>query len=151
MYNDYVNGYLERKAGGQYVGRLTIEGIDISPIEGVYFKRDNDTYLWLKRKRILEYNDKTLSYSERDAQPRWEAYLKKQVDNDTVAFKGEFTFMRFKFSAVGVWDRILGHDKRQRLNLFVERLPMTQQTIINNINERKRNEQQQQQKDRRRN
>jgi hypothetical protein len=35
-----------------------------------------------------------------------------------------------------VWDKILGNEK-QRLNLFVERLPMSQQTIVNSINEQK--------------
>jgi hypothetical protein len=45
--------------------------------------------------------------------------------------------MRFKYSITGVWDKILGNDK-QRLNLFVERLPLTQQTIINSINESKK-------------
>jgi hypothetical protein len=45
--------------------------------------------------------------------------------------------LRFRYSIVGVWDNILGKDK-QRLNLFVERLPMSQQTIVNRINERKR-------------
>ena len=45
-------------------------------------------------------------------------------------------FLRFKYSIVGVWDNVFGKDK-QRLNLFVERLPMSEQTIINSNNERK--------------
>lgn len=143
MDEGYINGHIERKAGGLYQGTISISGINLGAITAQYFKRDNDTYLWLKRKRILEYNDKTLSYTERDAQPRWEAYLKKQVNDSTVAYKGEFMFMRFKFSIVGIWDRILGTDSQQRMNLYVERLPMNEQTIVNNINERKRNEQKQ--------
>jgi hypothetical protein len=55
-----------------------------------------------------------------------------------VAYKGEFAFMRFRFSITGVWDKVLGKDK-QRLNLFVERLPLPEQTIINSINEAKKN------------
>lgn len=134
----YVNGHLERKAGGKYEGKILVEGIDLSPIVGVYFKKDGQNYLWLKRKKVLDYDMNTLTYVERERKPQWEAYLKKQVNGDVVAYKGEFIFMRFRFSIIGVWDKILGLDKQQRLNLFVERLPMSQQTIINGINERKR-------------
>ena len=68
--------------------------------------------------------------------------MKKQVGQDgVIEYKGEFMFMRFRFSIVGVWDKILGRDtNRQRLNLFVERLPMSEQTLLNSINERKRND-----------
>lgn len=135
--SDYINGYIERNAGGAYEGRITIEGISLDGgIVGVYFKKDERNYLWLKRKRILEYDDKTMSYKEREAKPRWECYLQKQMDDNTVAYKGDFFFLRFRFSVVGVWDRILGTDKKHRLNLFVERLPMAKQTIINGIRER---------------
>ena len=137
MGNDYTNGFLERKAGGRYEGRIVVEGISLGGIVGVYFKQDGDTYLWLKRKRILEYDEALQFYYEREAKPQWEAYLKKQIDGNSVAYKGEFAFMHFKFSIVGVWDKILGKDK-QRLNLFVERLPMAKQTIINSINEHNR-------------
>ena len=137
---DYVNGYIERCAGGTYEGRITIDGVSLEGgIVGMYFKRDERNYLWLKRKCILEYDNKTMSYKEREAKPSWECYLQKQMDDNTVAYKGEFTFMRFRFSIVGVWDRILGTDKQHRLNLFVERLPMSQQTIINGIKERNNN------------
>lgn len=137
---DYVNGYIERDNNGVYVGKLTIDGVHIGGITGMYFKRDGDTYLWLRRRKILEYNDTTMTYNERDARPRWECYLKKQIENNETVYRGEFTFIRFRFSIVGLWDAILGHDKKQRLNLFVERLPINEQSIINNINERKRNE-----------
>lgn len=136
---DYVNGYVERTNDGKYTGCVTIEGIRLAPIEGVYFQKDNSTYLWLKRKRVLEYDDSTMSYSEREASPRWEAYMKKQAADNVVAYKGEFSFMRFRFSITGVWDRVLGTDSQHRLNLYVERLPSSEQTIINGINERKRN------------
>lgn len=139
--NGYLNGFIERKTDGRYQGQFSVEGINLTPIEGHCFKRDNETYIWLRRKKILEYSDKTESYSEREAQPRWECYIKKQMDGNTIAYKGVFTFMHFKFSIIGVWDKILGSDKHGRLNLFVERLPMSEQTIINGINERKRYEQ----------
>ena len=136
----YINGFIERVSGGSYRGRLSIDGVDISPIDGVYFKEGATNYLWLKRRRILEYDDVTDTYKERDAKPKWESYLKKQSTDGVVAYKGEFVFMRFRFTIIGVWDRILGKDKRHRLNLFVERMSINQQTIINSINERKRNE-----------
>ena len=135
MIDDYVNGYVERKKDGTYGGSLTIEGITLQGgITAVYFKDEGENYLWLRRKKVLEYDFESQSYREREAKPQFEAYLKKQVDNNAVAYKGEFIFMRFKFSITGVWDKILGNDK-QRLNLFVERLPHSQQTIINSINE----------------
>lgn len=133
------DGYVQRNSDGSFGGAIKIEGVDLSPIEAVYFKREGDTYLWLKRKPLLEYDHKTESYKERQKEPRWECYLKKQLEDGAVAFKGEFIFLRFRFNIVGVWDAVLGNDKKQRLNLYIERLPLSQQTIINNINERKRN------------
>lgn len=139
MYEDYINGFVERTRDG-YAGRITIEGINLGEIVATYFKKENETFLWLRRMKILEYDDVSQSYVERDARPKWECYLKKQVDDNVVAFKGEFNFMRFRFSIAGVWDGVLGMDKH-RLNLYVERMEKRQQRIINNINERKKNEQ----------
>lgn len=139
MYDDYISGYLECDTHNEYIGQLSIEGIDISPITGVYFKQDGVTHLWLRRCKVVEYDLDTATYSRREASPFFEAYLKKTAADGVVAFKGEFTFLRFKFSIVGVWDAVLGTDKRHRLNLFVERLPINQQTIINKINERLKN------------
>ena len=136
MNGDYINGYVQRTQGGAYEGRVVIDGISLPEITAVYFKENSESYLWLKRKKVLDYDFESQSYKEREAEPRWEAYLKKQLDNNTVAYKGEFMFLRFKYSIVGVWDKILGNDK-QRLNLFIERLPMSEQTIINSNNERK--------------
>ena len=140
MVEGYTNGYIQRTQSGACEGKVSVEGIDLSPISAVFFKKDNDNYIWLKRKKVLEYDEKSQSYKEREAQPLWECYLKKQSDKDTIAYKGEFVFMRFKFSVTGVWDNVLGMDKKHRLNLFIERLPMSEQTIINSINERKRND-----------
>lgn len=137
---DYVNGYIQRTQSGACEGKVSIEGVDLSPISAVFFKKDADNYLWIKRKKILDYDDRSQSYKEREAQPAWECYMKKQADGGAVAYKGEFVFMRFRFRIVGIWDRVLGTDKKHRMNLFIERLPMSEQTIINSINERKRND-----------
>ena len=137
MDSDYVNGFLERKVSGKYEGQVCIDGVDLSPIEGVYFKHGEKNYLWLKRKPLMEYDFDSQSYKTRKRQPQWEAYLEKQTDKAVTAYKGEFAFLRFKYSIVGVWDSILGKD-RHRLNLYIERLPKGQQTILNKINERKR-------------
>lgn len=141
MIDDYVNGYVERKKDGTYGGSLTIEGINLQGgITATYFKDDGENYLWIRRKKVLEYDFESQAYHEREARPPFEAYLKKQLNDGTVAYKGEFAFMRFKYSITGVWDKVLGNDKH-RLNLFVERLPLSQQTIINSINEsRKKND-----------
>lgn len=136
MESDYINGYIQRTKSGSYEGRVVIDGIYLPEITAVYFKENSESYLWLKRKKVLDYDFESQSYKEREAEPRWEAYLKKQIDSDTVAYKGEFFFMHFKYSIAGVWDKVLGNEK-QRLNLFVERLPLSQQTIINSINEQK--------------
>lgn len=139
MIEDYVNGYIQRTQKGTFEGVVSIEGITLPSIVGVYFEDEGNKYLWLRRKKVLEYDFESQMYKERDAKPQFEAYLKKQIDDGAVAYKGEFIFMRFKFSITGVWDKILGKEK-QRLNLFVERLPMSQQTIINSINQSKRND-----------
>lgn len=136
-YNDIgtSNGFLERKSGGRYEGKLSIEGIDLSPIEGVYFQEDGKQYLWIKRKYLVEYDYESQSYKKRPREPRWETYLEKQIDNNIVAYKGECYLLHFRFYVVGTWDLVMGKDK-QRLNLFVERVPMSEQNIIKNINER---------------
>lgn len=134
--NNYCNGHIERKSSGRFEGTLVVEGIDLSPIYGVYFKEDDKTYLWLRRKPLLEYNHKTESYKERQREPYWETYLQKQVNDNGVSFRGEFILFKFKFVIVGIWDSVLGLDKN-RLNLFVDRLPQKEQSIINGINQRK--------------
>jgi len=129
------SGYIERTDDGRFEGALDIEGVDISPIEGVFFQEGAEPMLWLKRKPVLEYVAREMSYIARAAEPRWEAYLKKGKGG-AIAYSGIFPFLHFRFSIVGFWDTAIGDKKR--LNLFVERLPMQQQTIINSINERYR-------------
>lgn len=134
--NEYGgDGFIERKSDGSYNGRLSIEGVDISPIEGVYFKRDGRMYLWLKRKKLLVYDMEQKIYKEKDKEPRWETYLEKCIKDGGTEYAGEFNFLHFKYSIIGLWDRNMGMD-RKRLNLFVERLPMQKQSIINGIRER---------------
>lgn len=135
MTSDYINGYIQRTKGGSYEGRVTIDGVTLPTITAVFFRDGDENYLWLKRKKVLDYNFESQSYKEREAEPRWEAYLKKQLKGSTVAYKGEFMFLRFRYSIVGVWDGVFGKDE-QRLNLFVERLPMSEQTIVKGINKR---------------
>ena len=139
MTEDYINGYIERKSNGAYEGRITIEGITLPSIMGVYFSDEGKNYLWLKRKKILEYDFESRTYKERDASPQWEAYLLKSSGTSGVEYRGEFMFLHFRFSIVGIWDKIMGRDKH-RLNLSVERLPQRDQTIINRINERRKDE-----------
>ena len=136
-YYGYACGWIERVRGGRYEGGLVVEGVDISPIEGVYFQQDGRNWLWLKRKPLLEYDLKSEKYLERPREPRWEVYLEKQ-GSQVVAYRGTFAFLHFRFQITGIWDVVLGKDKG-RLNLFVERLPAAEQTIINAINERNRN------------
>lgn len=143
MENDYnyINGFIERRRNGVYDGQIRVQGVDLSPIEATFFKDEEtgDNYLWLKRRPVMEFDFDTQCYTTRARKPFFEAYLKKTIDGNVVSYKGEFMFMRFKFSISGVWDIVLGKEK-QRLNLFVERLPMSQQNILNDINERRRNE-----------
>lgn len=134
---EYINGYIERKSGGGYDGVLKIDSIDISPITAVAFKDEGKTYLWLKRKDMLVYDENTQQYLSRKREPRWEAYLEKQMDGSTIAYKGEFHFLMFKYEIVGIWDSVLGKEK-SRMNFFVERLPMEKQDIINGINKRRK-------------
>ena len=134
MNNGYSTGYIFRRKNGSHEGVLDIEGVEVSPIEGMYFKEDGTQYLWLKRKPTLEYDDDECKYVTRASTPSFEAYLRK-TSEDNVAYRGEFTFLRFRYTIVGIWDTVFGSDK-SRLNLYVERMPMSQQKIINSINER---------------
>lgn len=135
MKNDgYINGYIQRQKDGSVEGGITIDGVSLSPIEATFFDEDGKKCLWLKRKQILEYDERTQSFMGRASEPRWEAYLQKKSDG-VVAYYGECHFLHFRYSITGVWDSILGKEK-SRLNLFVERLPMNEQNIINNINSR---------------
>lgn len=84
----------------------------------------------------MEFNYAEQRYITRERRPQVPIYMKKQVDSDgVVAFKGDFMFMRFKFNIVGVWDAILGKETN-RLNLYVERAPRNEQTLLQSINER---------------
>lgn len=85
------DGFVEREHGGSYRGKVVIDGVVIDNIIGVYFKQGGDHYLWLRREKVLEYDERTSSFKERDARPRWEAYLRKQLDDDAVAYKGSST------------------------------------------------------------
>lgn len=137
-YDGYVNGHIERDSYGNYTGMLTVEGINLSPLEGQYFKKDGDMYLYMKRKPIMEYDYDLGKYNQRERRPQVQIYMKKQVGGDgVVAYKGDFMFMRFKFIITGVWDAILGKE-RNRLNLFVERAPRNEQTLLQSIVERKK-------------
>lgn len=135
--NGYINGYIERKPDKSFAGTLSVDGVKLDGIVGEYFKEDGVTHLWLKRKPLLEYDAVTQTYVQRPREPRWEAYLQKQ-QHDTIAYKGTFKFLHFCYSIVGIWDKVLGMEK-QRMNFYIERLPMNEQTIINSINERKKN------------
>lgn len=130
----YSDGYVERKAGGKYEGELAIDGVSLSPILAVFFKEEGKSYLWLRRAPLLEYDFEELRYKQRQREPRWEAYLSKYSDGK-IAYRGECAFLHFKYEITCIWDDVFGKT-RNRLNLFVERLPMNRQTIINSIKER---------------
>lgn len=134
--NGYTSGSIERNKDGNYVGNLTIEGIDLSPVQGVLFSKEGKNYLWLRRCDKVVYDPDTNTYSKKKREPRLEAYLEKQMDGNVVAYKGEFFFLRFRFSICAVWDSVLGMETN-RMNLFVDRMPQQSQTIINNIANRK--------------
>lgn len=136
--DDFINGFIEKSLYGDYSGELSIEGIDLSPVQAQYFKKDLDTYLWIKRKDKLIYDADTQTYVRKQRTPKLDCYLKKCVEDNKVVYRGEFYFMHFKFSITGLWDKVVGVE-RSRLNLFVERLPIEQQTIINNIKNRREN------------
>jgi len=133
---EYINGYIERKSGGKYEGEISVDSVNLSPITAVSFKQDNNTYLWLRRKDMLVYDENKQQYLTKKREPRWEAYLEKQMEGNTVAYRGEFYFLMFKYEIVGVWDSVYGKEK-SRMNFFIERLPMERQDIINGINEQR--------------
>ena len=136
---DGFDGYLQRTRSGRFEGEIRVRNVNLSPIEGVYFKEDGKMYLWIRRKPILEYDDVEQKYKARAREPRWEAYLEKQ-NGGIPAYKGEFFFLRMRYTISGIWDVVLGMEKN-RLNFLVEQCPMKEQTIVNKINERKRGEQ----------
>lgn len=132
-------GYIERSRGG-YVGELNIDGVDISPISAVYFKDNGTHWLWLKRKKIMEYSFETGEYTARAPSPAFEAYLVKAKSNQKeYAYKGDFVFFRFKYTIFGVWDEMM--KKTDRLNLYIERKPIEEQNILKRLNAIKNGEQ----------
>ena len=65
-HDDYINGFVEHNKDGSYKGSLTIDGIALQGgITAVYFKDDGESYLWLRRKKVLEYDFESQSYKER--------------------------------------------------------------------------------------
>ena len=75
MDDDIPSGWIERRPGGKYEGRISIERIDLSPIEAVYFKDGVDNYLWLKRKPIMEYDMEAMTYRTRPREPSCLGYV----------------------------------------------------------------------------
>jgi hypothetical protein len=135
--NECGYGFLEKTENKRYSGEVSVDGVNLSPIEGVLFRKDGKTFLWLRRTDKLVYDNEEMRYVTKKRKPEWQAYLEKQVGDNVVQYKGEFFFMRFKYIISGVWDRVMGMDKRQRMNFYVERAPMSRQDIINGINDRK--------------
>lgn len=127
-----TDGYLQREAGGVYRGRLRIDGVDLSPITGVYFKEKGNTYLWLQRSPMKEYDETTQTFKDKPREPRWEAYLKKNTSSPSIAYDGMFFFLRLQYRIVAMWDAVMGKE-RGRLNFYVERLSAKEQHIIQNI------------------
>jgi len=132
--NDYTNGILIRRKDSYYQGTLRIDGVDISPVEATFYKDGDDTRLWIKRRPLLEYDNKEHCYKQRLRRPHWEAYLRR-VKGVRDAFEGTFMFLRFKYTITAHFD-VTYQDKFSHVNLFVERAPIEEQTIINGIYER---------------
>lgn len=127
----YCNGYIQRKADG-YVGELTIDGVDISPIVAVFFRDDyGKRWLWLKRKKITEYDFENEVFYKREPSPAWEVYMEKLTSKEKIAYRGEFIFFKFKYRITAIWDDVF--KDKERLNFFVDRLPYQEQSIIRNI------------------
>lgn len=131
------NGFLQRH-NGEIVGELIIDDVNLSPIEGKLFVNPKDAkqYLWIKRKQIIEYDDKTHSYIKREREPRWQVYMQK-VESNSTPYVGEFTFLHFKYKIEAVWDLTDYGKSKKRINLYIERLPYEKQTIINEISKRR--------------
>lgn len=126
------DGYLQREAGGRYTGRIRIFGVDLSPVEGVYFKDKGKSYLYIKRQPMKEYDEKTYTFVDRPRRPSWEVCMSKNTKEGGIAYSGTFTFLRIRYRIVGMWDSVLGTEK-SRLNLYIERLADEEQTIIQGI------------------
>ena len=69
-YGGYINGHVERTSKGEYTGRLSVEGIDLSPIQAQYFKKDGDIYCFIKRRPIMEYSMEQGKYITRERKPK---------------------------------------------------------------------------------
>lgn len=130
------DGYLQKGKNG-FEGQIIIENINLSPIEGMFFVHDRTKkeFLWLKRKPLLEYNSKEQKYDFRPREPRWEVYLEKYYGG-SIPYIGYFVFLHIKYKISGIWDKNEISKKKQRINFFIERLPISEQTIINEINKR---------------
>lgn len=121
-------GYIELSKG-DYVGELSIDGVNISPIIGLLFKDNGKSWLWLKRKKILEYDFQKGEYYSRTPTPIFEVYLKRKTTNGKISYYGEFVFFKFKYSIVGMWS------SHKRIELYVDRLPDNEQKIVNRLKE----------------
>jgi hypothetical protein len=146
FYEEYINGYIQRTSTGRYVGSLRIDGVDISPVEATFFEDDGKKYVWIKRPPVKEYDFDTSTFIIRKPRPQWEVYMEKTLGDGVVEYVGTFTFLRFRYKIKGVWDSVLGKEK-SRLNLFVERLPMNEQSILISINDRKKQEHEERRRD----
>lgn len=123
-------GYIELSKG-EYVGELSIDGVDISPVVGLLFKDKGKSWLWIKRKKILEYDFEKGEYYSRTPTPVFDVYLKRQVNNGKTSYRGEFVFFKFKYSIVCMWSAT----NNKRIDIYVDRLPESEQKIVNRLKE----------------
>ena len=131
------NGFLQKR-NNRLVGEIIIDDVNLSPIEGRFFVNPKDAkqYLWIKRQQILEYDEKKHKYVTRESEPRWQVYMQK-VESNYTPYVGEFTFLHFKYKIEAVWDLSDYGKSKKRINLYIERLPNENQTIINEISKRR--------------
>lgn len=118
------------KTKGEYIGTLNIDGVDISPIVAYFFTKNHIKWLWIKRRQILEYDIDNNVFTKKNPTPKFEVYMKKQ-QHGNIAYKGEFVFFKFKYDIFAIWHESNGKEK---LELYVERVPKENQNILNSIN-----------------
>lgn len=129
-------GFLERTKDGNFDGEINIEGVDLSPITGVFFEEGKEKFLWLRRRPLLVYDYEHNGYLKRPREPRWETYLTKKAIDGTSIYKGTCFLLHIKYELSAIWDGIL----KSRMNLYIERLPLEKQNIINSIRDKNNGE-----------
>ena len=110
-----------------YIGNISIEGV-VLQIVCSFWSDKKPHYIWVKRMKEERFDVATNTFNSYDPKPFFECYANKTKKPDSMAYRGEFMFVGFKYNLAAWFE-----DKTEKqLNFEIER--SSSQPIIERLN-----------------